>query len=308
MKTVIFGGSGFLGSHVAEVLAEQGHEVVIFDTKASAYLRSGQRMVIGDILDRESVVCAMRGATVVYHFAGLTDLDDATTKPLETIEQNIKGTAILLNAAVETKVARIVYGSTIYVYSNLGGFYRCSKLSAELYIEEYQRRYGLSYTIIRYGTLYGPRADARNSVWRYLEQALREGKIVFPGTGDEVREYIHVRDAAKLSVDVLSEDFRNQPVVITGHHSMRAADLLNMIREMLSNRVKIEYGGPIVHAHYTFTPYAFTPKIGRKLVNNCYTDMGQGLLECLQQIAEDAATPVMSSPSWTEPHVPEAMK
>lgn len=285
MKSVVLGGSGFLGSHVADALTARGHEVTIFDLKPSPYLQHSQRMILGDVRDESALGSLLRGTDVVYHFAGLADLDDASTKPMETITQNIVGTATVLEAAVQEKVKRLIYASTIYVYSHLGGFYRCSKFAAELYVEEYKRRYGLDYTIVRYGTLYGPRADERNSVCHYLREALREAKIRYPGTGSEVREYIHVRDAASLSVDILSEEFKNQPVIITGHHPMRSVDLLNMIREILQNRVTIQFTEGLENAHYTFTPYSFMPKIGKKLVSNTYMDMGQGLLECLQDIA-----------------------
>ena len=288
MKAVVCGGSGFLGSHVADALSERGIEVTLFDVKPSRYVNVRQHMVIGDILDREAVSAALKGAEVVYHLAGMGDLDDVTTKPLDTITQNVMGTAILLEASVRAGITRFVYASPVYVYSQLGGFYPCIKQAAELYIEEYQRRSGLAYTILRYGTLYGPRADRRNSVWRYLHQSLAERKIVFPGTGEEVREYIHVRDAARLSVEILNDEFANQHLIITGHHPMRTKDMLGMVREVLHQDVAIEFVPGAAQTHYTLTPYAFTPKIGDKLVSNRYVDMGQGLLECLQDIHSES--------------------
>ncbi len=284
MKVVVFGGSGFLGSHVADMLSERGYEVTIFDLISSPYTRPNQQMIVGDVLDGVSVLKAVKGCDYVYHFAGLADLDDATTKPLDTVKKNIMGTTVILDAAVQTSVKRFVYASTIYVYSDLGGFYRCSKQAGELYVEEYQTRYGLEYTVLRYGTLYGPRADKRNSLYRYLKQGLLEGRIQFGGSKDDIREYIHVRDAARLSVDILSEAFRNQHIIITGHHPTRATDLLNMIRDILNREVVIEFTDVPNNAHYAITPYSFIPKIGNKLVSNCYVDMGQGLLECIHDI------------------------
>lgn len=289
MKTVVFGGSGFLGSHVADALSARGHAVTIFDRKPSPYATDTQRVVVEDILDHKAVADVLQGADDVYHLAGIVDLDDATTKPLETVQQNIAGTVILLSEAARAGIKRFVYASTVYVYSNLGGFYRCSKQAAELYIEEYQRRYGLEYTILRYGTVYGPRADRRNSVQRYLRQALTEEKITFPGTGEEIREYIHVRDAARLSVDILAESFRNQHVMITGQYPMKSCDMLGMIQEILGTPVTIEYAKAANEAHYLRTPYSFTPRVGNKLISASYVDMGQGLLECLHEMIETVA-------------------
>jgi UDP-glucose 4-epimerase len=291
MNVIVFGGSGFVGSHVADELTGRGHEVKIYDLRPSQYLKNGQKMIVGDILDKDKVFKAVEGCDVVYNFAGIADLDTATTQPIDTINQNILGNAIILDATVKAGAKRFVYASTIYVYSSLGGFYRCSKQAAELYIEEYQKRYGLDFTILRYGTLYGPRADERNSMYRYLKEALINGKITCYGTGEEVREYIHVKDAAKLSVDVLSDEFKNKHVVISGHHPMKFKEMLNTIKEMLDNKIKIEFKSPEEYprygAHYFITPYSYVPKIGQKLVSNYYTDLGQGLLECLEEIRKE---------------------
>ena len=285
MKTIVFGGSGLIGSHVADRLTEAGYDVTIFDLKPSPYLLPGQEIIIGDILDKKAVSDAVKGCDYIYNFAGMADLDAATTEPLRTIEQNIMGTAILLETTLRSRAKRFIQASTIYVYSDTGGFYRCSKQAAELYVEEYNRKFGLEYTILRYGTVYGPRADSRNSIYRYLKQALDEGKIDCGGTGDETREYIHVRDAAQLSVDILADKYRNKQVIITGHHPMRLRDMLYTIREILSNRIEINFEASKSDTpHYNITPYSFVPKIGRKLVTHEYVDMGQGLLECISEI------------------------
>ena len=207
MKAIVFGGSGFVGSHVADILSEAGHQVKIFDLKSSPYLRPDQEMISGDILNKQLVEEAIHGCEVVYNMAGIADLDDASTRPLDTLTQNVLGNTIILEACVSAHVKRFIYASTVYVYSDKGGFYRCSKQASETYIEEFQRQYGLDFTILRYGTLYGPRADERNSIYRYLYQALKDGKITVPGTGEEYREYIHVRDAARLSLEILDEKY-----------------------------------------------------------------------------------------------------
>lgn len=285
MKTIVFGGSGLIGSHVADRLTEAGYDVTIFDLKPSPYLLPGQEIIIGDILDKKAVFDAVKGCDYIYNFAGMADLNAATTEPLRTIEQNIMGTAILLETTLRSRAKRFIQASTIYVYSDTGGFYRCSKQAAELYVEEYNRKFGLEYTILRYGTVYGPRADSRNSIYRYLKQALDEGKIDCGGTGDETREYIHVRDAAQSSVDILADKYRNKQVIITGHHPMRLRDMLYTIREILSNRIEINFEASKSDTpHYNITPYSFVPKIGRKLVTHEYVDMGQGLLECISEI------------------------
>ncbi len=284
MKVVVFGGSGFLGSHVTAALIHQGHDVTVFDLKKVVLSDGAPKMITGDILDAEVVESALAGADVAYNFAGIADLDDASSRAAGTVTQNILGNINVLNACLAGGVGRMVYASTIYVYGPLGGFYRCSKQASELYIEEYERRHGLPYTILRYGTLYGPGATATNSIYRYLRQALVDGRIVCDGTGEETREYIYIKDAANLSARILDDQFVNKHVIITGHHPMRFSEMLAMIREMLNNKVEIEHSLTSSKGHYNITPYSFTPKIGEKLVTDSYTDMGQGLLECLHEL------------------------
>ena len=168
MKAIVFGGSGFLGSYVAGELSDRGFDVTIFDINPSKYLRPDQKMITGDLLNAEQVAKAIKGMDYVYNFAGFADLDDAATKPLDTVRLNIEGNVNVLVGAKEANVKRYIYSSTVYVYSDKGGFYRCSKQACENYIEEFYRRYKLEFTILRYGTLYGPRSDKRNSIYRYL--------------------------------------------------------------------------------------------------------------------------------------------
>ncbi|MGV8124326.1 MAG: NAD-dependent epimerase/dehydratase family protein [Candidatus Xenobiia bacterium LiM19] len=284
MKVVVFGGSGFLGSHVADCLTEANHEVSIFDINESPFIRQGQKLIIGDILDFEHVHETIKGSQCVYNFAGMADLDDATTKPITSVSLNITGNVHILEACRLEKVKRFVYASTIYVYSQKGGFYRCSKQASELYIEEYQRRYGLDYTVLRYGSLYGLRADDRNAIYHYLKEATGKKYIHCMGTGDEVREYVNVKDAARLSVNILNEEYANRYIIITGHHPMKTRDMIYMINEILGGDLQIDFSDKSHPAHYDYTPYSFTPKIGQKLVDHCYIDMGQGLLECLDEM------------------------
>jgi len=284
MKAIVFGGSGFLGSHIADTLTNKGHDVTIFDLQPSKYLKDKQKMVVGDILDQKAVEKAVKGCEVVYHFAALADIETAHLKPLETVEYNILGTTIILEACRKNKVKRFVFASTIYVYSDAGSFYRSSKQACELIIENYNEVFNLPYTILRYGSLYGPRADDKNWIHKILNQATKDGKITRHGDGEEIREYIHVEDAAKLSVDILSKQFENENVIITGNQPMKIKDVLVMVKEILGNKIDLEFIPTESSIHYEITPYSFKPKVAKKLVSDQFYDLGQGILECLADL------------------------
>jgi len=285
-KVVVFGGGGFLGSHVADALSEAGYDVTVFDIKPSPYLRHDQSVVQGDILDQELVDKIITDHDVVYHFAGIADVDECARRPVDTVRFNILGTVQILEACRKASIKRFVFASSAYVYSKYGYFYRTSKQTCESLMENYSDLYGLKYTCLRYGSLYGERADERNSIYRLLKQAIEEEKITYYGTGDEMREFIHVRDAAQASVKILESEFENQNIILTGTQTLRYSDLLEMISEMLNNKVPIEMMPSKRKAHYKITPYNFSPKLGKKLVANPHIDMGQGLLLCMAEIYE----------------------
>lgn len=288
-SAVVYGGSGFLGSHVADALTEAGYVVRVFDRAPSRWLRDGQEMVVGDLMDAEAVARAAAGCDYVYNFAGIADIDDARNRPRDTAMLNIVGNIHALEAARAGGAKRFVFASTVYVYSESGSFYRVSKQAAERFVETYQERYGLPFSILRYGSLYGRRADERNGIYRFLKQALEGGKVHYEGAEDSMREYIHVADAARLSVRVLEEEFANRHLVLTGHERMPVKNLMRMISEMLPGGIEVRYGNRHGEGHYVMTPYAFNPKVGHKLVANDYVDLGQGLLDCIAELHERRA-------------------
>lgn len=285
-KVVVLGGGGFLGSHVADALSEAGYDVTVFDIMPSPYLRDDQSVVQGDILDQELVDTVIADNDIVYHFAGIADVDECTRRPVDTVRYNILGTVKILEACRKADIKRFVFASSAYVYSKYGYFYKTSKQTCESLIENYSDLYELKYTCLRYGSLYGERADERNSIYRLLKQAIEEKKITYHGTGEEMREFIHVRDAAQASVKILESEFENQNIILTGTQTLRYSVLLEMINEMLNNKVPIEMVPSQRKAHYKITPYNFSPKLGKKLIANPHIDMGQGLLLCMAEIYE----------------------
>ena len=284
MKAIVFGGSGFLGSHVADELSGRGYKVVVYDRQTSSYLCKDQEMVVGDILDREKVTAYVKGCDYVYSFAGIAGIADACRYPVQAIETNILGTTNIVDACRLHNIQRFIFASTIYVYSDLAPFYRSSKQACELIIEDYQKTYGLNYTTLRYGSLYGKRANRFNYIYKIIQQAVEEGKIVRKGDGEEIRSYIHVRDAANSSVDILSEEFENQYVMLTGNQSIKIKELLNMIREMFHGEISVEYSGEPEAGHYEITPYSFRPRVAKKIVAGSYYDLGQGILDVIYEV------------------------
>lgn len=285
-KVVVFGGSGFLGSYVADELTRRGYNVLIADRNASPYLQKNQQFVQCDIADYEKIKEIVSDADIVYNFIAVANIDEAIHKPINTMSINVMGHLNILEACREaTKIERVIYASSAYALSNEGSFYGISKQTSEKLTEEYYQRYNLKYTVIRYGSLYGERASHNNYIYNLLYDAIHSGELHYKGDGEDLREYIHAADAAKLSVDIVEDDqYENEHIILTGIEKLKRIDLLTMINEIMQNKLQIKQTASNNMGHYKITPYSFHPTVAKKLVANPYIDLGQGLLECIQKI------------------------
>lgn len=284
-KVLAIGGSGFLGKATVEKLLELDFDVTVYDLSNPNI--SNVTFVEGCISDKEKLQKSMKAVDYVFHFAGWADMLKSSTEPAKVIEMNVIGTTNVLEACVKNNIEKFIFASSMYVFSNNGSFYRASKQCCELLIEEYSKTFGLRFCILRYGSLYGPGATHGNAVYELISQALVSKQIKYWGTGEEVRQYIHVKDAAKGSVQVLDKNFKEKYVSLTGLEDIQIKKLLNMINEILGGGVKIETSSdPSLLTHYLVTPFNFMPKTGCKLVFSDYKDLGQGVLECIHEIYE----------------------
>lgn len=285
---LIFGGSGFLGSYVSEELCNRGYSVLVADISKPSFEYKGQNYLKCDILNKEQVdKIVSEDFSYIYNFAALADIDEAKDAPVQTMEINVMGNLNILESCRKHNIKRLIYASSAYAFSKKGSFYGISKHMSEKLVEEYYAKYGVEYTIIRYGSLYGEYADEHNYIYSLLKKAITEKKIELPGDGSEMREYIHARDAAKLSADIIENDaFKNETLVLTGLERFNRIELFTMIKEILNDDVEIVHTDKNMTGHYKVTPYSFHPSIAKKLIANPYIDMGQGLVECLRIIQE----------------------
>lgn len=288
-KVVIFGGSGFLGSYVADECSRRGYEVVIADIVPSPYLQPAQKFICINVMEISEIELAIEGADIVFNFVAIANLDEAIHKPINTFAINVMGNLNILEACRNAGgIKRFVYASSAYALSSDGSFYGISKHSSEKLTEEYYKRYGLKYSIIRYGSLYGERASHNNYIYNLLRDALISRKLHYKGDGQDLREYIHAADAAKLSVDIIEDSqYENEHIILTGIEKLKRIELLTMINEIMQNSLDIQQIADDHMGHYKITPYSFHPSVAKKLVANPYIDLGQGLLECVQTIHKE---------------------
>lgn len=287
MKVAVFGGSGFLGLYLAKELLRKKYTVSVFDIAPIAYQHDALSYEQTDILDAALVKSQIVNGKFdfVFNLAGFANLDKAIHDPYRTMELNVLGNINILNACVEAGIKRFIYASSAYAMSDKGSFYGISKLTSEKVVEEYAVKFNLNFTILRYGSVYSELNYDNNYIYNLIAKAIESGKIEHGGDGNEIREYIHASDAAKLSVDVLaSDDFINEHVIFTGIEKMKRSELFDVINEILGNKLEISYQHSSYNHHYHFTPYSYSPTLSKKMVANPHIDMGQGLLECIKAV------------------------
>ncbi len=258
MRIIIFGGSGFLGKNLASFFLQKKHYVTIFDKKKCSLKHKNLKKIQGDIINFHDVIKAVKGNDFVYNFAGISDIEESIKKPRETVKINILGTINTLEASLKSNIKKYLFASSIYVLSSQGGFYKTSKKSSELYIDEYNKQHKLNYTIMRFGSIYGVEADKRNGISKILYNFKKKGILEYGGTKKAKRRFIHINDAIKATADLIDRKFNNKIVNILGKRVTKITYLMRY----LSNQLKLKkskhfYKNKPQLGHYETTPFTY---------------------------------------------------
>ena len=255
MKVLVTGGSGFIGSHVLDLLAAAGHEPVVLDLVASHHHPRGTYATIcGDITDREVVRRAVRRCDAIIHLAAVADVNDVVADPVRADSVNAHGTEVILEAARREDVGRMIYGSTIWVYGNAEAeeatedtplalpahLYTATKLAGEMYALSYNAMYGAGHTILRFGIPYGPRARPAAVVPSFVLRAQRGEALTIAGDGRQARQFVYVEDLAAGIVSALSPEAAGRTFNLVGNERTSVREIADAVRRVVA-------AAPIVH-------------------------------------------------------------
>lgn len=239
MNILVTGGSGFIGSHLVDKLIEAGHKVRVLDIRQP--YQENVEFLKGDITSKSDVKKSLSDIDIVYHIAAFSNIDLVKDHPLTTIEYNILGTAYLLEECRKREISRFIFASSVYVYEERGHLYTTSKIASELLCKNYNTLYSLPYTILRYGTAYGPRSRGADAVSLFVQRALNGENLVIHGSGEQKRHFTYVEDLALGSVAVLNPMAENKTYTLASREAVSIKQLTAIIKGMFNNRVAIEY-------------------------------------------------------------------
>jgi UDP-glucose 4-epimerase len=240
VKILVTGGSGFIGSHVVDKLIAAGHNVRVLDIKKPTH-RGDIDYIKGDITSEKDVRKSLNGIEIVCHIAAFSDINLVKDNPLLTVKYNIMGTAYLLEECRKQKVGRFILASTVFVYDQRGHLYTTSKVASELLCQNYQTLYSVPYTILRYGTAYGPRSRRDDVIARFVEKALQGESLVVHGTGEQKRNFTYAEDLASGTVAALADIAANKTYTLVNKKSVSIKELAVIVKKIVNDKIDVEF-------------------------------------------------------------------
>lgn len=292
MKALVTGGAGFVGRYLVKELVKRKIKTTVIDQapveEARNFFPPGTPYVEGDILDLDSLKKSMKGCDLVFHTAAIADIDETRKNPVKTMNVNVIGTVNCLEAARKAGIKRFLYASSVYASGSRGSFYRVSKQAGESLCKTYYEDFGLEYTILRYGSLYGRDPNHWNFIYGVCKDLLTKGEFTYTSSQDAIREYIHISDAARETVRIaLDEEFASKSVLITGHQRLKMKEFFDMIQEILGKKITVRYESSKHQRHYIRTPYSFDIDVPVRINLSSYIDISEGILDCLKEVKKE---------------------
>ncbi len=226
MRILVTGGAGFLGSALANTLAQQGHEVLVVDDLSAGDLTRLHKQVLfhrGSVLDRPKLWTLLHGVECVYHLAARVLVAESILYPYDYNKVNVGGTVMLLEAMRDLGIPRLVIASSGAIYGeqneqpiseaappNPRSPYAVSKLAAEHYAQTIGAIWGIATTTLRIFNVYGPGQSLPPShppvVPRFLQQASGDGSVVIFGDGTQTRDFVYLDDVVTALITAGTTD------------------------------------------------------------------------------------------------------
>jgi len=255
MRVLVTGGAGFIGSHVVDRLIAHGHEPVVYDRRFSPWHDDGEiEHRLGEITDVGALADALGDCDAVVHLAAVADVSDVLEAPVIAEEVNARGTMAVLEAARRAEVERMVYASTIWVYSDCAPdvvdedtpiatpshLYTSTKLAGELYCKAYAELYGVDCTVLRFGIPYGPRAREAAVVPAFVNKALAGEPLTLAGDGSQFRRFVYVEDLAEGVARSLAPEAANRTYNLASDETVTIREIAEHVQSLVGN-TRIEF-------------------------------------------------------------------
>jgi len=246
MRALVTGGAGFVGGHVARVVQNAGHEVLVFDQADVADMPA----IKGDLLNPNDVLEAVSGVDAICHLGAVGDVYLAFERPALAAQVNAVGTANIMEAAKQAGTRKVVYASTWEVYgepkytpiderhpTNPDHPYNITKLAGEHLVRSYDKLKGVPTVSLRLGTAYGTGMRPNAVIPVFVGKAARGEPITISGSGRQGRQFTHASDIGAAFVLALESDVRGEVFNIVGDEVVSIRDLAEAVVRRLPTQV-----------------------------------------------------------------------
>jgi len=256
MRVLITGGAGFIGSHVTELLCDEGAKVIVVDDLSfgfKKFIDKRAKFVKASIGNEKLMTMLLRGVDVVIHFAASSIIKFSYEEPLEYFENNMVNGVKLLEAMRKAGAKKIINSSTAAVYGEPTKVpikeedpktpispYGASKLAFENALIAYYHSFGTESMSLRYFNAYGPRDEQKpesRAVPIWVKAALNGKPLPLYWKGNQVRDYVYVDDIAQAHLDVMNKSGVNFYNIGSGS-GVVMRDLLTTLEKVVGKKLK----------------------------------------------------------------------
>lgn len=257
MKILITGGAGFIGSHISKQLLDEGNEVVIYDdfsTSSRTNVDPRASIIEGSIKDTKLLTESLLGLDSVIHMASFIAVEESVKDPLKYIDNNVLGTASLLEAMRGSGVKKIVISSSATVYGepkslpilenaplSAANPYAASKIAMEALCESFNKTDGFDVITLRYFNPYGPGENhdpETHAVPNFIKAGINKQPVPLYWKGEQIRDFIYVEDLAAAHIAAVKLNGFN--VFNVGTESgTKIIDIINILSEVLGYKLEV---------------------------------------------------------------------
>jgi nucleoside-diphosphate-sugar epimerase len=267
-RVLVTGCAGFIGSHLAERLLDEGHEVVGIDCLTPFYEPARKADTLDRLsehgrfeahridLSRTPLDVVVEGAKVIYHLAGQPGVRQSFDEPGEYVRHNVTASRRLLHAASGAGLRAFVYASSSSIYGNANGrmretdpavpisVYAHTKVTTEQLARRAWREHGVPTIGLRYFSVYGPRQRPDMVFQRFLERALRGAPLPILGDGSQRRDFTYVEDIVDATIAAAERGRAGGVYNVGGGQPATLKKVISLLGELLERAPLIEYLAP----------------------------------------------------------------